>query len=112
MPKKLRIALDYDNTFTADPMFWQYFVEMAKDYGHTVTIVTMRSATIDAIADHVLKDVPVGLIYCDGNPKRKYCKDNHDTEFDIWIDDHPEGIHLGSAYTPEQLIEWRANGRV
>jgi hypothetical protein len=30
---KLTIAIDYDDTYTADPLFWNKVIELAKDHG-------------------------------------------------------------------------------
>ena len=39
------IALDYDETYTADPVLWDRFIGDANDHGHTVWIVTARRDT-------------------------------------------------------------------
>lgn len=36
------IALDYDGTYTADPVFWETFIVSARVHGHTVVCITMR----------------------------------------------------------------------
>ena len=38
----MNISLDYDGTISADVEFWVKFVAMAKEYGHTVAVVTNR----------------------------------------------------------------------
>lgn len=104
----MRIALDYDNTYTLDPRFWNIVIQLAQRSNHEVHIVTMRSDTADRIEG--IDFLPIH--YCDGMPKKAFMKDNHNIEYDVWIDDTPEGIHMGSSFTPEQLEEWRVNGRV
>lgn len=104
----MRIALDYDNTFTLDPPAWRDFVFMMTKRGHTVFIVTMRSALHDWI-DPKIVDM-IRIIYCDGRPKKEVC-DQLGWAPHVWIDDHPETIHMGSTLTPEMLDEWRKNGR-
>jgi hypothetical protein len=81
----MKIALDYDNTITRDPYLWQQFVKLAKDRGHSVTIVTSRDPG-SPIADYIV-DVPV--IYCSFTAKRR-----HYPEGEIWIDDDPKRIDL------------------
>lgn len=39
---QLLIALDYDKTYTADPVLWETFIAAAKHRGHSVIIATMR----------------------------------------------------------------------
>lgn len=75
----MKIALDWDGTWTLDPVFWDNFARLAQEHGHEVTIVTGRGPG-EAIA-HFLP-----IIYCSRTPKR-----GHFTA-DIWIDDAPELI--------------------
>ena len=104
----MRIALDYDNTFTADPKLWRAFVFMARQSGHEVYIVTARDERYDRTPDlhEVSKHVPV--IWCRGVAKRWWCSHFGPGTFDIWIDDKPEAILYNSTATPSELIDWRA----
>jgi hypothetical protein len=38
----MKIALDYDGTYTVDPQFWEDFITLAKVRGHEVVCVTKR----------------------------------------------------------------------
>lgn len=85
--KTLSIALDFDGTVTADQAMWAAIVQIIKNYGHTVTIVTMRSNNgktqdIELFA----ADCGISVVYCAHQPKRKVF------QADIWIDDMPELI--------------------
>lgn len=82
----MKIALDYDGTFTEDPELWTRFVHTAVSCGQEVRIVTYRPQ----LPGHAL-DVPCDVIYTRGNQKRPYCKG---VGFDpgVWIDDMPELI--------------------
>lgn len=102
----MRIALDYDRCYNLDKPFWNKVVGLAQDHGHSVTIVTARSRTKDNIDDRVLPGLPI--IYCDGVAKKWACHHYHDLDFDVWIDDKPEGILANSTATKEVLAEWRA----
>lgn len=101
----MKIALDYDGTFTRDPGFWRGVALAAKDQGHDVRIVTWREQTRDNIDDRV-GDIPV--IYCNGIAKRYYC--HHFADFDphVWIDDKPEAILGNTAINRDGLANWRA----
>lgn len=104
----MKIALDYDGTYTADPPLWDRFIRWARLGGHKVYIVTMRHAkddTIDSIPEGVN-----GVVYCDGG-RKKTVTESLGIDIAIWIDDNPEGIHVGSVYTDKELEAWRANGR-
>lgn len=85
----MRIALDFDNTFTADASLWQTFVGLASARGHEVRIVTARDRTQNNI-DEQVNGIPV--IYCNGLAKRLYCSHFAGWNPDIWIDDRPEAI--------------------
>lgn len=89
----MKIALDYDRTFTADPELWTPFVHHAKAKGHEVKFVTYRLENASLYTDpnwRTNKDIEfdalklaIQIIYT--NHKAK--KDHWDA--DIWIDDMP-----------------------
>lgn len=103
----MKIALDYDLTYTLDPDFWNDFIDMAGGHGHDIRIVTARSPNHDKI------DVNLPVIYCDGVAKRFHCHwfadDGKGWDPDIWIDDKPQSVDNNSTATKEALAEWRAN---
>lgn len=76
----MKIALDYDNTFSADPALWLSFIDTALARGHEVKIVTSRRPDMP-IPIHGLD-----IIYCSFTAKRKHYA------ADIWIDDDPPHI--------------------
>jgi len=49
------IALDYDGTYTADPIFWDTFIASAQSHGHGVACITMRHEASESLA--VLADM-------------------------------------------------------
>jgi len=102
------IALDYDNTFTADKIMWLAFADIAQSRGHEIKIVTARSEQYDQIHDPAL--IGFEIIYCDGIAKKDVVNSLGHI-ISIWIDDQPDAIVHGSSYTQEMLAEWRANGR-
>lgn len=108
----MKIALDFDGTFTRAPHFWHTFVRNAESAGHTVFIVTARCEAKDGIDWNSAYGFdghpsscqpPCPVIWCDGKPKRTVAKD-----IDIWIDDDPYSLVHGSQLTPETLAAWRA----
>lgn len=110
----MKIALDYDNTYTLDKSFWDGVVALADDCGHEVRIVTARSPNFDAIPPERLpfgEEFPVE--YCDGVAKKFHCTwfaDNFNGWVpDVWIDDKPEGVNQNSTASREFLVEWRAS---
>lgn len=115
--RKLTIAIDYDDTYTADPKLWNDFINSCRDCEYTVYIVTMRSMVdyqedlkFKKWADNMWLKYGIDTILCDGLPKQE-TTERYGITVDIWIDDNPRGIYEGSRFTPEQLKKWRENGR-
>lgn len=72
------IALDYDGTYTADPVLWDSFIAKAKERGHKVKIATMRHPS------EPIPDIGLDVVYT--SRKAKFgCM-----PADIWIDDNPQ----------------------
>ena len=79
------IAVDYDNTYSADPELFELFIRTAMERKHIVFIVTARPTT---------NPVPVDVcevVYTDGALKAPFMKERF-MDVDIWIDDWPEII--------------------
>jgi hypothetical protein len=105
----MRIALDYDQTYTLDPRFWDAFILAANLYGHDVRIVTVRDERHDRTAPLIALEEKLPVIYTRGVAKGWFC--THFTNGwrpDIWIDDSPRSVLENSSFSPEQLIAWRA----
>jgi hypothetical protein len=109
----MKIALDFDNTFTLDPAFWFEFIELCRVFNVEVFIVTVRDSAFDRceLLDEVAKQVDV--YYTDGVAKKwwmtHFAMSEHRTP-DIWIDDKPESVLSNSPATPEFLALWRSSG--
>jgi hypothetical protein len=90
----MRLALDFDATYTVDPELWEAFVKLAKERGHEVTIVTARCengsfAYPDLDNDDVIAAagrMGIDVVYCCGNQKQDIYG------ADVWIDDSPHAI--------------------
>jgi hypothetical protein len=82
----VKIALDYDDTYTKDPIFWNEFLLSAKDHSHDVMIVTYRST--DMPIDH---NPGIPVFYTGWKAKREFME-KHGIKIDVWIDDTPELI--------------------
>lgn len=97
----MRIALDWDQTWTRDPEFWARFVRDAKARKHDIRIVTMRGS--DQIGDILYEqqelDAVIPVITTNMVQKRPHCEAIGWMP-DIWIDDSPEFIvrHDNDAY--------------
>jgi hypothetical protein len=94
--KPLIIALDYDGTFTADPLFWTNFVRGAFARGHQVIIATMRRnipsewVTLPDVLAHV------EVIYTACEAKREVVL-SCGYKVDIWIDDNPQWVDTNAG---------------
>lgn len=89
----MKIALDWDETFTRDPTLWVSFVRRAQQRKHIVKIVTMRSKAQAVEIENALfiYGLDLDIIATGMNQKRAFCAAE---EFfpDVWIDDTPEFI--------------------
>ena len=84
------IAIDYDNTYSADPPMWDEVIKTFQASGHTVVCVTARPEMMgQPVLDSVGKLVP--CLFCGGEWKREYAL-KHGYKVNVWIDDMPEYI--------------------
>lgn len=90
------IALDYDNTYTADQQLWNNFILDAQHRGHVVICVTMRRPD-EPVTVSWKHSMPV--YYTSRKAKKKFIEDLGITPA-IWIDDSPLWI-LADAWVPE-----------
>lgn len=99
MQNKLQIALDYDETYSADRELWDLFIYAARSKGHEVTFCTYRDSRwirenedIESDADRMGMEI----VYTGGKQKM------HVFKADIWIDDDPstivDHVTLGNMY--------------
>jgi hypothetical protein len=104
----MKIALDYDLTYSAAPELWDHFIHKARDLGHDVRIVTARDERFDRTMPIARLGEWVPVIYCRGIAKKWFCT-HFVADFvpDVWIDDKPESVAGNSTATPEVLVEWR-----
>lgn len=116
----MKIALDYDGTFTEDPGMWLRFIDDATRLHsndnrlscHQVYLVTYRGedTPINFIHDEALCDLGASVYYTNGIAKRRYMEER-DIGIDVWIDDNPDLIVHETEWTPEERLAWRkANG--
>lgn len=104
----MKIALDYDNTYSADPVFWFAVIRLARRLGHDIRIVTARDERFDRTAPLVEAESILPVIYTRGIAKKWFCEHFGDGFVpDVWIDDKPESVISNSMATPEILQVWR-----
>lgn len=85
-----KIAMDFDDTYTAMPEIWDSFISACIAAGHQVTIVTARADSDVKSYNHDIRQVcykhGIDVVYTHGDQKSEHF------EADIWIDDNPDWI--------------------
>jgi hypothetical protein len=106
------VALDYDNTYTLDPMFWDLFIEDCKNNDWEVVICTYRDDRFDTVPDLTRLAMTVPVYFTRGAAKKWWMEQFAAFEHcrpAIWIDDRPETIFENSSLNRDQLEVWRTN---
>jgi hypothetical protein len=80
----LKIALDYDGTYTLAPDLWDTFIDAAIRSGNEVVCVTMRYPSEPVVMPRCK------VIYTSRKAKDAFYP------ADVWIDDRPHWIHHDS----------------
>lgn len=84
----MNLSLDYDNTYTRDPVFWDTFIGMAKRHGHRVYCVTMRTPEEGEEVRRYLGH-QVEAIYFTSRENKHDFMFKQWISIDVWIDDMP-----------------------
>lgn len=90
----MKISIDYDETYTRDPVFWNGFIQNALDCGHEVYCVSARDVRHMDDVEFTVGRL-IGAKNCIGTsmqPKREFMWREKDIYIDVWIDDQPEMI--------------------
>lgn len=87
------IALDFDGTYTLDPVTWNDFIVLMKSRGHRVIYVTSREPN-SAMATEVSKALAsTGItIIFSGTEFKRTVTERFGYKVDVWIDDFPSMI--------------------
>ena len=90
----MNISIDFDDTYTKDPIFWDTFCLNAFRSGHSVYCVSARpEAHMDKVRETVGKIIGSNKCFGTGlKPKREWMRVNTNISIDVWIDDTPEAI--------------------
>lgn len=90
-------GVDYDGTWTSDPVLWRAFVQSAVARGHQVILITNRisAAPWGPEVRAALSDVPVAdIVFCGAAPKRAVAR-QRGWNVDVWVDDRPHTVDSG-----------------
>jgi hypothetical protein len=95
----MNISLDFDDTYTRDPLLWDNFISSARQHGHRVYVVTMR---YKEEGDDVVKYLQenVDMIIFTGRLAKKPYLDNMHIHIDVWIDDNPFAVYNDMSPIP------------
>lgn len=88
----MQIAVDFDGTFTEDPMAWAAIINIMQRAGHSVVCITSRRDTPAARRDMSLvlpHSVPVYFAY---GMTKQACAEMHGLTVTVWVDDCPASI--------------------
>ena len=89
------VALDYDDTWTRDPLAWRAALSVLKAHGHTIIGVTMRGTGEQAGMDSNYFDLCDRVYFTSRKGKREYLA-KRDIFPSVWIDDTPEFITMNA----------------
>lgn len=87
----MKIAPDYDGTYTADRELWDSFILHARQRGHEVHIVTMRFES-----EPVKLGTIVDAVHYTSRTAKKLYMSTLGLYYQIWIDDQPELLFTGA----------------
>lgn len=85
----MKIALDFDGTYTADPAMWDKVIAIVKEHGHEIVCVSSR------FPGNPPTGIPLDIVCCSFEAKARAIGD-----IDIWIDDNPWSIHIDYPRDP------------
>ncbi len=89
------LSIDYDLTYTEDPIMWDQFIDLATKCGHTIICCTMRYPEEGLIVEENLKNKVSQIIYTSRNAKLPYLQELGIT-VNVWIDDSPHWLFQNS----------------
>jgi hypothetical protein len=91
-PRPFTLGLDYDDTYSLDPAFWNHVVAFAKLCGHKVVCVTCRPETQE---NYDACNIPGVLTYFTGMAPKDWYMREKGIEVDVWVDDSPDCVLHG-----------------
>ena len=89
------IALDYDETYTLDPEFWDAMISKAFSKGHSVICATMRYESKGADVVLALGNKVEKIIFTGRKAKHKFVQEARYYP-SVWIDDSPHWLFQDS----------------
>ena len=87
------MGLDFDNTYTLDPTFWQKIYDLAKASGHQIICVTWRFGTQKDKEDLKILPPDMSIVFAGGRSKIRMAK-KAGYKIDVWVDNFPLSEYL------------------
>lgn len=88
----LTIAIDFDDTFTADTQAWTHVIKVLQSFGHVVFCVSART-DFEGNRRELLNALPDGVcVFLSGERQKAAFIQEQGQHVDIWIDDCPSAI--------------------
>jgi len=86
--KSKYVAIDWDNTISADQGYFRRLIKTLQEAGYSPFVCTLRAPDKDNIKEivGVLEEAEIPIYLTDGRPKRKYMK-GLGVKVHLWIDD-------------------------
>ncbi len=97
----MNISLDYDDTYTRDPIMWNQIITMMRMCGHRVYVVTMRYESEGYAVKAALEGKVDGIYFTSRQAKAEFMYSHHAIKIDVWIDDQPFFVLHGAARTDQ-----------
>ncbi len=89
------VALDYDGTYTLDPLLWDKVIGLFHTRGHEVICVTMRYPSEGAEVESSI-GMKCKIIFTERNAKKSHLR-KLSIYPDVWIDDTVEWILMDAS---------------
>jgi len=92
-PKSKHVAIDWDNTISANKDLFLSLIKILQQAGFSPFVCTLRAPDKENIKEikDVLEETNIEIYFTDGKPKRKYMK-KLGVKVHLWIDDFFPGI--------------------
>ena len=86
--KSKHVAIDWDNTISADQAYFRRLILKLKQAGYSPFVCTLRAPDKENIKEiiEVLEEAEIPIYLTDGKPKRNYMK-KLGIKVHLWIDD-------------------------
>lgn len=102
----MRIAIDFDDTVTKDPVLWNFFISQAKARGHDIIIVTMRDVAHSARVYETVKGLDKDKIFFTALHGKRDFMLRKGIAVDVWVDDNPEAVIANHPALADPTLRW------